>query len=259
MTPLVMVHGFMGGSRQWAEQTKALASKYDVVTVDLPGFGENAHLRAPDTITEFASWVLEHLTAQGIERFHLLGHSMGGMIAQEMVRLAAERVDQLVLYGTGATGVLPGRFEPIHISKSRAQTEGPKRTARRIAATWFLEREAAAGFEGCAGIAECSSLDAIVAGLTAMEGWNGEGNLAAIKARTLVIWGDNDRTYPWRQIEQLWTSIADTSLAVIPNCAHAAHLEKPDLFNRLLSDFLDDATGADTKTSTKLESWAVGS
>ena len=241
MTPLVMVHGFMGGSRQWADQTRALGSCIDVVTVDLPGFGLNAHLPAPETITGFATWVLDHLRAQGVERFHLLGHSMGGMIAQEMVALAPDRVERLVLYGTGATGVLPGRFEPIHTSKTRAQTDGPQRTARRIAATWFLDREAAAGFEACAAIAERSSLQSIVAGLNAMEGWNGEKNLSAITHPTLVIWGDHDRTYPWHQTEQLWTAIADTSLAVIPNCAHAAHLEKPGLFNKILRDFFDEA------------------
>jgi pimeloyl-ACP methyl ester carboxylesterase len=255
MTPLVMVHGFMGGSRQWAEQTKALASCLDVVTIDLPGFGLNAHLRAPDTITAFATWVLDHLRTQGIDRFHLLGHSMGGMIAQEMVALSPDRVDRLVLYGTGATGVLPGRFEPIHISKSRAQTDGPRKTARRIAATWFLDREAAAGFEGCAAIAERSSLQAIEAGLNAMEGWNGEPNLVAIKAPTLVIWGDHDRTYPWHQTEQLWTAIDDTSLAVIPNCAHAAHLEKPGIFNRILRDFFEDV-GLQNQSRAVLESSA---
>ncbi|MCR9155929.1 MAG: alpha/beta hydrolase [Rhodobacteraceae bacterium] len=255
MTPLVMVHGFMGGSRQWAEQSKALAACLEVVTVDLPGFGLNAHLWAPDTITEFATWVLDQLRAQGVERFHLLGHSMGGMIAQEMVALSPDRVERLVLYGTGATGVLPGRFEPIHISKSRAQTDGPRKTARRIAATWFLDREAATGFEGCAAIAERSSLQAIEAGLNAMEGWNGESNLVAIKAPTLVIWGDHDRTYPWHQTEQLWSAIDDTSLAVIPNCAHAAHLEKPYIFNRILRDFFEDA-GSKNQSRAVLESSA---
>jgi pimeloyl-ACP methyl ester carboxylesterase len=250
-----MVHGFMGGSRQWAEQSKALAACLEVVTVDLPGFGLNAHLWAPDTITEFATWVLDQLRAQGVERFHLLGHSMGGMIAQEMVALSPDRVERLVLYGTGATGVLPGRFEPIHISKSRAQTDGPRKTARRIAATWFLDREAATGFEGCAAIAERSSLQAIEAGLNAMEGWNGESNLVAIKAPTLVIWGDHDRTYPWHQTEQLWSAIDDTSLAVIPNCAHAAHLEKPYIFNRILRDFFEDA-GSKNQSRAVLESSA---
>ncbi|WP_439121837.1 alpha/beta fold hydrolase [Marivita sp.] len=240
MTPLVFVHGFMGGSRQWTEQKKALAPSLDVVTVDLPGFGKNAGLTAPATIAGYANWVLDFLTAQEVDRFHLLGHSMGGMIAQEIIARAPARVDRLVLYGTGATGILPGRFEPIHISKSRAQTDGPRKTARRIAATWFLTRESSAAFESCATIAECSSLQAIVAGLDAMEAWDGVPNLSAIRARTLVIWGDHDRTYPWSQTEQLWRSIGKTSLAVIPDCAHAAHLEKPAIFNRILKDFFDD-------------------
>ena len=258
MTPLVFVHGFMGGSRQWAEQKKALASVMDVITVDLPGFGQNAHLQAPNTITGYANWVLDALSAQGIEQFHLLGHSMGGMVAQEIVAIAPDRVERLVLYGTGATGILPGRFEPIQTSKSRAQTDGARSTARRIAATWFLEREAAAEFEGCAAIAERSSLQAIVAGLDAMEGWSGVPNLSAIRAQTLVVWGDHDRTYPWAQIEQLWRSIANTSLAVIPNCAHAAHLEKPAIFNRILQDFFEDSAVMVAQPSEKLERAAQG-
>ncbi|MEX0337529.1 MAG: alpha/beta fold hydrolase, partial [Arenibacterium sp.] len=55
---------------------------------------------------------------------------------------------------------------------------------------------------------------------------------------TLVIWGDRDRTYPWSQIEQLWQTIPDTALAVIPNCAHAVHGENPSVFNRVLDQFL---------------------
>lgn len=238
MTPLVFVHGFMGGSRQWQGQVEALAPGRPVETVDLPGFGENAHLAAIDSIAGFADWVLGDLQARGIESFDLIGHSMGGMIAQEMAARAPARVARLVLYGTGAEGVLPGRFEPIGTSKQRACSDGPQATARRIAATWFLDREAAPAYEGCAAIAECSSLSAILAGLDAMQGWSGVQHLPEIRARTLVIWGDHDRTYPWSQTQQLWQSIPGASLAVIPGCAHAPHLEKPEIFNRILGDFL---------------------
>mgnify|MGYP002637085831 CR=1 FL=1 len=58
-------------------------------------------------------------------------------------------------------------------------------------------------------------------------------------AKTLVIWGDHDRTYPWSQTEQLWNAITHSSLAGIPDCAHAAHLEKPELFDTLIGGFLN--------------------
>jgi 2-hydroxy-6-oxonona-2,4-dienedioate hydrolase len=238
MIPLVLVHGFMGGSRQWEGQIAALSGAVDVVAVDLPGFGANSDLRAPDNIEAFARWVVEDLSARGVERFHLLGHSMGGMVAQEIAAMYSDRVERLVLYATGATGVLPGRFETIQASKSRARAEGARTTARRIAATWFLDRELAAGFEDCAAIAERSSMQAIFAGLDAMQAWDGVDNLQTISAKTLVVWGDQDRTYPWRQTERLWTSIEQCSLAVIPQCAHAVHLENPYVFNALLRDFV---------------------
>lgn len=240
MIPLVLVHGFMGGSRQWADQCAALGADYEVIALDLPGYGENAHLPAPDSIAGFAAWILDDLSSRGITRFHLLGHSMGGMIVQEIVAQTPERVDRLVLYGTGAAGVLPGRFETIHTSKQRASADGARATARRIAATWFLHSEASTAYEGCAAIAECTSLQAILAGLDAMHGWSGIDHLRAIRAKTLVLWGDHDRTYPWSQIEQLWQGIDGASLAVLPDCAHAVHLEKPGLFNQMLGEFLTE-------------------
>lgn len=238
MTPLVLVHGFMGGSGQWAPQMRALAQHQDIIAVDLPGFGNNADLPPIAAIREFADWVIEDLTRRGIESYHLLGHSMGGMIAQEIARMDSERIDRLVLYATGAVGVLPGRFETIETSKQRAESDGARATARRIAATWFLDRENAAAFEGCAAIAEQAGLPAITAGLDAMQAWSGEGSLAQISAETLVIWGDGDRTYPWQQIQLLWQSIPKAGLAVVPGCAHAVHLEKPDMFNAFLHDFI---------------------
>ncbi|MEM7320765.1 MAG: alpha/beta hydrolase [Pseudomonadota bacterium] len=238
MTPLVLVHGFMGASAQWAPQREALGARFDLIAVDLPGFGENANLRAIDRIGDFADWILQHLSQMGVGNFHLLGHSMGGMIVQEMVSRAPERIKKLVLYGTGPSGNLPGRFETIEESKRRAATDGPRQTARRISATWFLNNADDPSYETCAALAEKSSAGAIAAGLDAMSHFDATDRLGAIAAPTLILWGDHDRTYSWAQTEQLWNGIAGANLAVVPGCAHAVHLEKPALFNDLVLDFL---------------------
>lgn len=239
MIPLVLVHGFMGGSGQWATLTQALRGAIDIVAVDLPGYGDNAEEPPLDSISAYAHWVVDALAARGIRRFHLLGHSMGGMITQEIVARYPQYVDRLVLYGTGVSGVLPGRFETIATSKQRAQADGARLTARRIAATWFLHGDASPAYARCADIAERCNLTTLLAGLDAMHLWPGLQQLDCIRAKTLVIWGDQDRTYPWAQTEALWRSVPQTSLAVLPGCAHAAHMEKPQLFNLCVADFLE--------------------
>ncbi|MEP1198913.1 alpha/beta fold hydrolase [Tateyamaria sp.] len=239
MTPLVLVHGFMGGSAQWDGQHSAFANGREVVAVDLPGFGKHSHLPPINSIEGFADWVIADLRTKGVAQYHLLGHSMGGMIAQEIARKDCARIERLVLYATGASGVLPGRFETIAQSKARAVADGARATARRIAATWFLDGKAAPGYEACAQIAEQASLDAIQAGLDAMEAWSGATTLKKIGAETLIIWGDRDRTYAWEQTERLWRDIPSTHLAVVPGCAHAVHLEKEDFFNALLAGFIE--------------------
>lgn len=239
MTPLVFVHGLMGGSQQWQQQQEALCD-FESVALDLPGYGKNAQMKPLTSICDFAGWALDELSARGVDRFDLVGHSMGGMVAQEMVAHAPDRVNRLVLYGTGPKGVLPGRFETIATSKDRAQAEGASATARRIAATWFLNTDQAPAYDSCAKIAQLSRIEAILAGLDAMNGWSGTSYLSQIKAQTLVIWGDHDRTYPWSQTEELWKTIHGSCLAVLPGCAHASHLEKPTLFSAILENFLTE-------------------
>lgn len=238
MEALVFVHGFLGGGAQWNKQSALFGDYFRVITPDLPGFGANYKMKAPEYIEEYASFVLNKLSDLGIEQFHLVGHSMGGMIVQEMIRQAPERVNHLVLYGTGPVGALPGRFETISKSKERVIEDGVEATGRRISATWFLEGELAKCYHICADLAVSVSLQAMLAGLSAMEKWSGETALHRIKSPTLVLWGDGDRTYPWSQTRQLWKKIPNAKLSVIPGCAHAVHLEKPDLFNAVLLEFL---------------------
>ena len=236
--PLVLVHGFMGGSQQWLAQRDFFSKEREVITPDLPGFASNAHLSAPDTIEGFARFVLDALSEKGIDKFELLGHSMGGMIVQEMVALEPDRISRLILYGTASTGNLPGRFETFETSKQRIQQDGISASARRVSATWFFDYEATRGYEDCAKIAELSSFQALMVGLDAMKAWSRTRNLSNISCPTLIIWGEADRTYKWPQVYDLWNTIPNASLSVLPGCSHAAHLEKPELFNAILADFL---------------------
>jgi pimeloyl-ACP methyl ester carboxylesterase len=239
---LVFVHGYLGGSLQWKNQVAAFSRHFNVITPDLPGYGLNNKSQAPESIGGFAAYVLEQLDKQGIDHFHLVGHSMGGMIVQEMVSRAPLRVEKLVLYGTGPVGIMPGRFESIEESKQRLINEGVESNARRISAKWFVHGTDYCSYQECADIAIQASPQAALAGLTAMEGWSGTASLSGIASPTLVLWGDRDQSYQWALPEKLWREIPDASLSVVPGCSHAVHLEKPQLFNAILLDFLATAS-----------------
>ncbi len=238
--PLVLVHGYLGGAAMWRGQLDTLGRNFDVIAPELPGYGGSHRELAQDTIAGYARQVLALLDDLGITRFHLLGHSMGGMIVQQMAAMAPERVSKLVCYGTGPQGVLPDRFETIDRSRARVQADGVDATVRRIAATWFVEQDKARGFDDCVALGRNVSVESALAGLTAMETWDGRAALGTIAQPTLVIWGDKDRSYGWQQPEALWTGIEDSNLAVMPGCGHNAHLESPALFNTILRDFLTD-------------------
>lgn len=236
--PLVLVHGYLGGSAQWAELEAGLAGRFQTVALDLPGFGRASGHAAPTTIGGFAEKVIADLDAKGMDRFNLVGHSMGGMIVQEVARRIAPRIGRLVLYGTGPLGSMPDRFEPIPVSLERLQRDGVAPTARRIAATWFLQGQAHPAFETLAGIGAQADPWAAEAALAAMAAWDGRAGLASLTTPSLVVWGDRDRSYRWPQVEHLWTHLPTASLAVIPGASHAAHVEKPTIFQLILEDFL---------------------
>ncbi|MDO8883310.1 MAG: alpha/beta hydrolase [Pseudotabrizicola sp.] len=234
----VLVHGYLGGSAQWQDQLHAFAPGHDVITPDLPGFGAAAALPGPDSIGSFAEAVLGCLDGLGIGRFALMGHSMGGMIVQEMAARAGDRVEKLVLYGTGPLGRMPDRFEPLETSMERLATEGVAATADRICATWFVKGNDATGYALARDLGRRANPQAARNALVAMRDWDGRAALAKLRMPCRIVWGDQDRSYRWPQVEALWRGIPDASLAVVPEASHAVHLEKPALFNAMIRDFL---------------------
>ena len=122
--PLVLVHGFLGSSIMWEPQINYLRKNYRIISPDLPGFGNSNKAKSKNNINDMAKIILNCLKEKKIDKFFLLGHSMGGMIAQEMTKLVGEKIEKLICYGTGAMGNIPGRFETINESRNRLKKDG---------------------------------------------------------------------------------------------------------------------------------------
>tara|TARA_B110000971_G_C19838821_1_gene421567 strand:- start:45 stop:803 length:759 start_codon:yes stop_codon:yes gene_type:complete len=237
-TPLVLVHGFLGSSDMWIPQVNYLKEDFRVLIPALPGFGKSNRIKSCDSIECMAKTILESLELKKIDNFNLLGHSMGGMIAQEMTKLVGGKILKLICYGTGPRGSIPGRFETIDQSREKLKTNGLESTAHRIAKTWFIKEDKAKYFYLCDEAAKQTSIEAADNGLVAMKNWSGVDNLKDIKNKTLIIWGDKDKAYNYNQVETLNNNIPNSELKVIEGCSHNVHLEKPDAFNKTITEFL---------------------
>ena len=229
--PLVLVHGFLGSSDMWAPQINFFKDNFRVIAPALPGFGGSSAINSCKSIECMANAILDLLEKKKIKKFNILGHSMGGMIVQEIAKIAGDKILKLICYGTGPRGNIPGRFETIDQSREKLKINGLKDTAYRIAKTWFIEEEKAKHFYLCEEAGKQTSIEAADNGLVAMKNWSGIENLKNIKNETLIIWGDQDRAYNFNQVETLNDNIPNSDLKIIKDCSHNVHLEKPEEFN----------------------------
>lgn len=236
--PVILVHGFLGSAAMWAPVMSHLARSFDVIAVDLPGFGRAKTQTAPDRIEYFARAVMNTVDGLKLGRFHMIGHSMGGMIAQQIALEYGSRLMRLVLYGTAGCGRLPYRFEPITVTIDRMRARGVQTVGRDIVRSWFTAGESATGFAPCAADVIDVTLDTAVAALTAIDRWDLRPRLDELGMSCLVIGGDADRSTPPEESLALHRALRRSELCILPHCAHAAHIEHANLFNSVVGHFL---------------------
>jgi len=116
--------------------------------------------------------------------------------------------------------------------------KGLEITAKNIAKTWFINGEDAKYFDICIDAGKQTSTEVAENSLVAIKNWNGVDSLKDIKNETLIVWGDQDKSYNFEQIQTLENNIENSKLIIFKNCAHNVHLEQPDQFNKTIKDFL---------------------
>ena len=237
--PLVLVHGYLGSSEMWCLQRDYLSKFFRVISPALPGFGESHEAESLDSINDMAKFVINIIDEKKIDNFNLLGHSMGGMIVQEIAKLTGDRINKLICFATGSIGEIPGRFELIDETRRRLKEEGADISFSRVPQKWFVKGDKDKNYYLCENAVKNVSLETADNALVAMKNWSGIDYLKNIKNQTLIVWGDRDTSYNFDQVDTLNKGITNSRLEIFKGCSHNVHLEEPDKFNDLIKSFID--------------------
>ena len=232
---LILLHGIGSNSRSWHRQLLELSSAFNVIAWDAPGYGKSSDPEGRPSMAYYAQRLCGLLDELGFDRIHLLGHSAGGVIAQEFYRMHPERVNKLILADTtfiGSRDKLEQRLTMIRtMTPSEMALERAPKLLSQAAPPDVLEEAIAimsevrrVGYEFAAmALAACDTREV----------------LRNLHVPTRLIWGAEDQITPmWREIPE------GARLSVIPFAGHLCYVEQPELFNIIVRGFLHEAHGS---------------
>jgi pimeloyl-ACP methyl ester carboxylesterase len=239
---LFLLHGAFGAKEYWRSQIEAFsAAGWRVVAWDAPGYGCSP-LPDPFDIEICARALGRLLDKEGGRCNVLLGHSMGGMIAQRAYDWFADRVHGLVLSATSAAfGNPDGEWQRKFVADRVAPLDAGRTVAEH--APIFLPTMMAPGAAGPA-------VDRVVrvvgemrpetfrAAIVAITRYEGRAVLPRIKVPVLAIAGELDRTAPADVMRKMSEKIAGSEFVVMPGVGHFGWAEQPEAFNRIVGAFL---------------------
>lgn len=211
--PLVLVHGLAGSWRWWSPVLERLAATRRVHAIDLP------RRRPTVPAAELSTWLEGRLTASGLERVDLAGHSLGGLVAAELAALRPARVRRLVL--VAPAGIPCGRSVAAR-SIPLVETLYDLRRSFPLVLSDALR---AGPLRLAHGIAYVSSRDL-------------RADLPEVRAPTLLVWGEHDRLVPLWVAEEWQRLVPDARLQLLP-CGHVPMLEQPAAVADQVAAFLE--------------------
>ena len=242
--PLVLIRGLGSNMEHWYEQVPAFSREYRVITFNNRGIGRSSAPDLPWSIKQMAGDAAALIKAAAGGRAHVLGISMGGMIAQELALAWPQRVASLVLTAThcgGAHKVMPTAetmelFAKLVEGATLAeQMEGRK--ALFSLETLDNRPEVLERYTQVAA-AYAAPPEVMQGQWQAIQEFDTFDRLPGIKAPTLVLAGADDRLVPQGNAEILARRIPGAKLAVIPQAGHQLVIEAPRPTNAAVLDFL---------------------
>jgi len=243
--PVLLVHGLGSSTRDWEYQIPELAAHYRVIALDIRGHGRSDKPRERYSIAGFAEDVralIEHL---GLDRVHLVGISMGGMIGFQLGVDHPELLKSLCIVNSGPEVKAKSPLEYLEIAKrwGLSRLFSLETIAKVLGNLLFPKPEQAELRRKIEERWPQNDKRAYLASLDAIIGWGVRERLARITCPTLVITADHDYT-PIAQKEAYVKEMPDARLLVIEDSRHATPLDQPQRFNSSLLAFLEEVEQA---------------
>lgn len=239
--PLLLLHGLGSSTEDWALQTPVFAQQVQVVTVDVRGHGRSAKPPGPYSISQFAADIAAFMESLEIAPAHVLGLSMGGMIAFQMAVDYADLLRSMVIVNSYP------ELKPQRLADRLAWTRrqviirllGMKRMGQYLGGVLFPEPHQVELRQILAERWANNDKRAYLTTTKALYGWGMAHRLGEIRCPTLVITADQDYT-PVAHKEAYTAQIPGARLVVIPNSRHATPIDQAERFNEVVLGFLGE-------------------
>lgn len=235
---LMLSNSLLTDYSMWDFQASAFAEKYRLLRYDSRGHGDTEGPAGPYSMEMLAEDVVALLDALHIEKVHFLGLSKGGMIAQLLASKYGNRLRSVCLCDTAC------RMPPPTVWDDRIKLAREKGTAafvQPMTERWLTEgyrQKHPEMLEKFRKMISRTSVNGMVGSCSAIRDMDHLPLLRAIKIPTLVIVGEADVGTPVSAAKVLHEEIAQSQLKVIERAAHLPNVEQPELFNRIVGDFL---------------------
>ena len=239
--PLLLIHGLGYARWGWEPVVDGLARSFDLLTFDNRGVGASDAPAGPYSANELATDALQVLDEAGVERAHVVGTSLGGMIAQELAHSHPERVDRLVLACTTPGGAEAYPMPEQTIALLQKAVLLPEDEALRAFVVNALEPDPRPELvERILDHRRANRQDPLAwaAQAAAAMSFDRYGEASSLAAPTLVQQGDGDVVVDPRNAELLAELIPDARLEVYAGCGHLFFWQEPERFVRELEEFL---------------------
>lgn len=246
--PLVLIGGWASYRWIWFRQVPTFKEKYKCIVFDNRGAGKSSKPDYPYTIEMFAADTVGLMNALDIENAHILGISMGGLIAQQIVISYPEKVRSLIISSShfGGPNQIPmdDKTMALLIALPTETLSKEQAMEMRLQATFspqFLQenRDMMEQIDTWAG-KHPTPVFAQVHQSSATGAFNAESELKKITAPTLILHGNNDRAVPTKNGELLAESISTSKLKIIEDASHFVIIEKYEEFNSEVMKFIDE-------------------
>ena len=246
--PLLLIRGLGSNADHWYCQIQEFSSRYCVVSFDNRGIGRSEKPDGPFSISTMARDTVGLMDAIGISKAHILGISMGGMVAQEVALRYPHRVNGLVLGCTHCGGDhAEGPSEEVINIFAEYISSGTPEAAQEVQKCLFTERTLREASEVAQRYQEVSqrfppTTEILIYQMQAVQGHNTWDELHHIQTPTLVLTGDEDILVPPENSSILAERIPNALIQVIEGGAHQFLVEQADAFNEAVLHFLDALT-----------------